>query len=190
MKASRLLVLAAVVAALGGGCHTLTEELPSQPSTGGGLPPIPHLPPPSPVPVPIPVPEEPSGGPPIQAPPPTSGDPGGDPGGQIPNNFNPVARVGLKVYFVECGGVEVPGSENATSVQVGCRIHFDCTPRDAFNHPTQSQGAPNWTFNGPVSAGNVHDFTPTVTALSAGGLTAFVTIDGVTSDTLHVQLHN
>ena len=79
---------------------------------------------------------------------------------------------------------------DAADVQVGCRIHFDCTPKDAANDPTQAHNPPTWTFNGPVSAGNVHDFTPTVTAQSPGNLTAYVTIDGVTSNTLNVSIHN
>jgi hypothetical protein len=174
-----------------GGCQTLTEELPSQPTSG--LPSIPVLPPVVVVPVPIPTPEAPSGGPvtPPTTPttPPTGGNPG-DPGGQIPNNTNPVARVGVKVYFVECNGQQVPGSENATEAQVGCRIHFDCTPRDANNQPTQSRGLPTWTFNGPVSVGNVNDFTPTVTAQSPGNLSAYAVIDGVQSTTLNVRIFN
>jgi len=189
MKATRLL-LCAVVAASVGGCQTLTEELPSQSTSGSsGLPQIP-APPIVVVPIPIPVPQPPQGGggtPPSQ---PDPEPPSGNPNGQIPNNTNPVARVGAKVYFVECGGQQVPGSEGATDVQVGCRIHFDCTPKDAANDPTQAHNPPTWTFNGPVSAGNVHDFTPTVTAQSPGNLTAYVTIDGVTSNTLNVSIHN
>jgi hypothetical protein len=194
MRVSQLFVWAAVVVGMAG-CQTLTEELPSQPT--GNLPSIPVLPPVV-IPVPIPTPEAPSGGPPVA--PPTNPNPnpnptpppngGGNPNGQIPNNTNPVAKVGAKVYFLECGGVQVPGSEFATSAQVGCRIHFDCTPKDAANDPTQAQGAPNWTFNGPVSVGNTNDFTPTVTAQSAGNLTAYVVIDGVTSNTLNVQIYN
>jgi hypothetical protein len=183
MKASRLLVLAVAVTSMGG-CQTLTEELPTQPTAQ--LPSIPVLPPVV-VPVPIPQPQPPSGGgPPPESQPPTSGNPSG----QIPNNTNPVTRVGAKVYFLECGGVQVPGSEFATSAQVGCRIHFDCTPKDINNDPTQAQNPPSWTFNGPVSAGNTSDFTPTVTAQSAGNLTAYVVIDGVTSNTLNVQIYN
>jgi hypothetical protein len=185
MKASQLLVLAVAVASLGG-CQTLTEELPTQPTAQ--LPSIPVLPPVV-VPVPIPTPGTPS----APLPPPSNEVPppsGGNPSGQIPNNTNPVARVGAKVYFVECNGQQVPGSEQATSAQVGCRIHFDCTPKDINNNPTQAQNPPNWTFNGPVSVGNTADFTPTVTAQSAGNLTAWVVIDGVTSNTLNVQLYN
>jgi hypothetical protein len=153
------------------------------------------VPPPVAVPIPIPVPEAPSGAP-QPVPPPSNTNPnnppptGGNPSGQIPNNTAPVARVGVRVYFLECGGQQVPNSEGATQAQVGCRIHFDCTPRDANNQPTQSSGLPTWTFNGPVSVGNVNDFTPTVTAQSAGNLTAYAVIDGITSSTLNVQIVN
>ena len=183
MKVTRLLLCAAVAASLGG-CQTLTEELPSEPTSGLPIPPPPII---IPVPVPIPQPQPGGGGPPQpEPPPPTSGNPGG----QIPNNTNPVTKVGAKVYFLECGGQQVPGSEFATSAQVGCRIHFDCTPKDANNNPTQSQGLPTWHFDGPVNAGNIHDWTPTVTATSTGNLTAYVVIDGVTSNTLGVNIHN
>jgi hypothetical protein len=186
MRASHAFALAAAVLMMGG-CQTLTEELPSQPNIG--LPPIPT--PIVVVPVPIPVPEAPSGG----APPPSSQEPppsSGNPSGQIPNNTNRVTKVGAKVYFLECGGVQVPGSEFATSAQVGCRIHFDCTPKDANNDPTQAQGAPNWSFSpgSLVNVGNVNDFTPTATAREAGNLTVYVVIDGVTSNTLNIQIYN
>lgn len=187
MRVSRLYVLLAAVLTLGG-CQTLTEELP----TAAAPPPvqIPVLPPPV-VPVPIPPPEQP--GAPLPPPPsdPTGGAPGAPPG-QIPDNTNPVTKVGAKVFFVECDGQMVPGSEFATSVQVGCRIHFDCTPKDQFNNPTQAQSPPNWTFSpgSLVSGGNPNDFTPTTTAVNTGNLTAYVVIDGVTSNTLNIELYN
>jgi hypothetical protein len=180
-------VLAAVVLSLGG-CQTLTEELPTQVEP----PPvqIPVLPPPV-VPIPIPPPEQP--GTPVPPPPsdPTGGAPGAPPG-QIPDNTNPVTKVGAKVFFLECDGVMVPDSEFATSAQVGCRIHFDCTPKDQFNNPTQAKSPPNWTFSpgSLVAGGNPSDFTPTPTAVSAGNLTAYVVIDGVTSNTLNINLYN
>jgi hypothetical protein len=173
-----------------GGCQTLTEELPSAPTT----PPvqIPVLPP---IVNPGPIPDVPSGGGGPEPPPPTSDPappPNGGPPGQIPNNFNPVTKVGAKVYFLECDGQQVPDSEFATSAQVGCRIHFDCTPKDANNNPTQSQSAPQWSFSpgGLVAVGNPNDFTPTVTAKAAGDLTVSVVIDGVTSNTLSINLYN
>jgi hypothetical protein len=197
MRANRAFALIALVGLIGltmGGCQTLTEELPAAPTT----PPvqIPVLPPivaPGPIPD-VPAPGGGGGAPPPPptsnpAPPPTGG---GGPPGQIPNNFNPVTKVGAKVFFLECGGVMVPDSEFATSVQVGCRIHFDCTPKDANNNPTQAQSAPNWSFSpgGLVSGGNPNDFTPTVTASSTGDLSASVVIDGVTSNTLSINIYN
>jgi hypothetical protein len=191
MRAYRAFALVGVIGLTMGGCQTLTEELPSAPTT----PPvqIPVLPP---IVNPGPIPDVPTGGGGEQPPP--SGDPapppegGGGPPGQIPNNFNPVTKVGAKVYFLECDGQQVPESEFATSAQVGCRIHFDCTPKDANNNPTQSQGAPQWSFSpgGLVAVGNPNDFTPTVTAKAAGDLTAYVVIDGVTSNTLSINIYN
>ena len=191
MRAGRPFALIALVVWTMGGCQTLTEELPSAPTT----PPvqIPVLPP---IVNPGPIPDVPSGGggaplpPPPEPGPPPPGN--GGPPGQIPNNFNPVTKVGAKVYFLECDGQMVPDSEFATSAQVGCRIHFDCTPKDAANNPTQSQGAPQWSFSpgSLVAVGNPNDFTPTVTAKSAGDLTAYVVIDGVTSNTLSINIYN
>jgi hypothetical protein len=182
VRVSRPFMLVAAVLTLGG-CQTLTEELPTQPEP----PPvqIPVLPPPV-VPIPIPPPEQPSN----PAPPPS--DPtGGGPPGQLPDNTNPVAKVGAKVFFVECDGVMVPDSEFATSVQVGCRIHFDCTPKDQFNDPTQAKSAPNWSFSPGdlLAGGNPNDFTPTPTVVGAGNLTVYVVIDGVTSNTLNISTY-
>jgi hypothetical protein len=190
VRVSGAVVLTACV--LLAGCQTLTEELPSQTSSTGV--PIPH-PPIVVVPVPIPDPEAPTGPPVVPPsetqpvdPPPTSGGPPG----QIPNNTNPVTKVGAKVFFIECDGQQVPDSEFATKAQVGCRIHFDCTPKDANNNPTQAQSSPTWTFSpgGLVQIGNVNDFTPAPTAVKAGNLTAYVVIDGVTSNSLNIELYD
>lgn len=197
MRVTRAFALIATVGLTLGGCQTLTEELPAKPSN----PPvqIPVLPPIVPPPV---IPDVPTGGggapppPPSSEPAPDPGTPpptgGGGPPGQIPNNTSPVTKVGAKVYFLECDGQQVPESEFATSAQVGCRIHFDCTPKDANNNPTQSQGYPEWSFSpgGLVDVGNVNDFTPTATAKATGNLTVSVTIDGVTSNTLNINLYN
>lgn len=189
MKVRRALALIAVVGLTMGGCQTLTEELPSAPPP----PPTAQIPVLPPIVNPGPIPDVPSGG----APPPTSGPapeepPPGGGEGDIPNNTNPVAKVGAKVYFLECDGQQVPDSGYATSAQVGCRIHFDCTPKDANNNPTQTQGSPQWSFSPDsiVSIGNPNEFTPTVTAKAAGTLTAYVVIDGVTSNTLSIDLYN
>ena len=76
-------------------------------------------------------------------------------------------KLGVKVFFVECNGAMVPGSEHATSAQVGCRIHFDSTPKDAEQRPTRSRGTPSWSFNNMslIKIGKTVDFTPTVTAV-------------------------
>ena len=192
VKASHLLLLAVVVVGTGG-CQTLTEELPTQ-APAVGLPPMPVLPPVV-QPVPIPQPQPPSGGGGGAPPPPPSNQlppSGGAPPGQVPNNNSPVTKVGAKVYFLECNGQEVPGSEFATQAQLGCRIHFDCTPKDINNNPTQAQGFPSWSFSpgGLVSGGNPSDFTPTVTASGTGNLTAFVVIDGVRSNDVNIQIVN
>jgi hypothetical protein len=189
MTAFRAVASIALVGLVMGGCQTLTEELPAAPT-----PPtvqIPVLPPivaPGPIPDVPPAPPTGGGAPPL---PPTS-DPAPPPPGQVPNNSNPVTKVGAKVFFLECDGQMVPGSEFATSAQVGCRIHFDCTPKDAKNNPTQSKSPPQWSFSpgNLVEGGNPNDFTPTVTAKSAGNLTAYVVIDGVTSNSLNINLYN
>jgi len=189
VRVSQAFVLTAVGLVMGG-CQKLTEELPGQPTSGV---PIPAPPPVIVVPVPIPVPETPTGGGPV---PPSNTEPnpptGGGPPGQIPNNTSPVVKVGAKVFFVECNGQMVPNSEFATEAQVGCRIHFDCTPKDANNNPTQAQSPPTWTFSpgGLVGVGNVNDFTPTAGVQAAGDLTAYVVIDGVTSNSLNIRLYN
>jgi hypothetical protein len=192
MTAFRAVASIALVGLVIGGCQTLTEELPAAPT-----PPTVQIPvlPPIVAPGPIPdVPPPPSGGggapPPL---PPTSNPappPGGGPPGQ--NNGNPVTKVGAKVFFLECDGQMVPGSEFATSAQVGCRIHFDCTPKDAKNNPTQAKSAPQWSFSpgSLVEGGNPNDYTPTVTAKSPGNLTAYVVIDGVTSNSLNINIYN
>jgi hypothetical protein len=197
VRVTRAFALFATVGLTLGGCQTLTEELPAKPSN----PPvqIPVLPPIVP---PANIPDVPTGGGGAPPPPPTSEpapDPaappppgGGGPPGQVPNNTSPVTKVGAKVYFLECGGQQVPDSEFATSAQVGCRIHFDCTPKDANNNPTQSQGYPEWVFSpgSLVDVGNVNDFTPTAGAKSAGELSVYVVIDGVTSNTINISLYN
>jgi hypothetical protein len=196
VRVTRAFALVAMVGLTLGGCQTVTEELPAKPSN----PPvqIPVLPIIVPPPVIPDVPTEGGGAPPppVSEPAPDPGAPpptgGGGPPGQIPNNTSPVTKVGAKVYFLECDGQQVPGSEFATSAQVGCRIHFDCTPKDANNNPTQSQGYPEWSFSpgSLVDVGNPSDFTPTATGKAAGELSVWVTIDGVTSNTLSISLYN
>jgi hypothetical protein len=133
--------------------------------------PIPAAPRPSPTPTPD-LPEDPPSG--------------GTPGDDIPDNTNPVARVEARIYFIECGGVAVPGVE----APVGCRIHLDVTAKDQQGKPTRAKGGPQWTFSNPgiISVSSEADYTPTLTALAPGAVTAACTIDGVTSPPFTILL--
>lgn len=97
--------------------------------------------------------------------------------------------MGVKVFFVECDGVEVPGSENASEAAVGCRLHMDCTTRDGGNQPTRAKGQPSWYLSNPnlVAGGQRTDYTPVFTIQRAGALTLSVEIDGVRSNEVTVR---
>ena len=195
----RRILLSLVVVTLGVGCHTITEELPARPSpilVNGG---VPLAPPPAPV-IVIPAPsapvpevvERPS------APAPSNPTPGGGGGGvgpddQIVNNTNTPVRLGAKVFFIECGGREIPGSEGATEAQIGCRVHFDVTPKDAANAHTRVRETPRWTFSPAGIAGGVSgktQFTPTIAATGSGTLTAYCEADGLRSNDVRITFHN
>jgi hypothetical protein len=189
----RRILMAFVVVVMGVACHTITEELPSRPdpiSTGGG----PTLtPPPAPViviPVPAPTPvvvDQPSN------PAPSNPGGGGGGGGNVPANTNPAVRLGAKVFFVECNGREIPGSEGATQAQIGCRIHYDVTPKDANNAHTQVRQTPRWTFSPAGIAGGVGEkveYTPTIAATGGGTLTAYCEADGIRSNDVRITFHN
>lgn len=176
-----------------GGCHTITEDLPTRPSqTGGNLPTIPLPVVVTPVQLPVPTTPAPSATPnpapnnPAPAPNPTS-----TPNPESTNSTAPVVKVGAKVYFIECGGVAVPNSQGATSTDVGCRIHLDATPKDASNAPTQPRGGPSWTFSDPslISTSDANEYTPTVTAKARGTLSTYCTIDGVQSNTVTIKIN-
>jgi hypothetical protein len=199
----RRILLALIVVTVGVACHTITEELPSRPDpivAGGGQP---LAPPPAPViviPVPAPTPvvvEQPAAPNPAPNNPPPGGGGGGggggNPSGQIPTNTNPAVRLGAKVFFVECNGREIPGSEGSTQAQIGCRIHYDVTPKDAQNQHTQVREIPRWTFSPANIAGGVGgktQFTPTVSATGPGTLTAYCEADGVRSNDVRITFHN
>jgi hypothetical protein len=189
----RRILLTLVVAALAAGCHTITEELPARPDPiviNNGAP---LVPPSAPV-VVIPAPTAPTPEvverPPDAAPNPNNGGGGGGGGGdQITDNTNPPVRLGAKVFFVECNGREIPGSEGSTEAPVGCRVHFDVTPKDAQNVHTRVRETPRWTFS-PASIaggiGNRTEFTATVPATGAGTLTAYCEADGLRSNNVNI----
>jgi hypothetical protein len=109
-----------------------------------------------------------------------------------PNNNSATVRIGAKVFFVERNGQILPESEHATSVQVGDRIHFDATAKDAQNLPTTTQGPPRWTFSnqGIINvSGSPNDWTPVAIARSGGSFQAYVEADGVRSNTLTISIN-
>jgi hypothetical protein len=181
--------------ALGGlaACQTITEEMPvrSTPVSTNNPVPVVVVPIPIPVAAPTPQPTTPEPAPnnpnPRPAPTPNNNNNNND---FIPNNNSPVTKLGAKVFFLECNGAMVPGSELATETQVGCRIHFDCTPKDSSNSPTRSRGTPSWSFNntGLIKVGKTQDFTPTVTAVKPGTLVAWAEVDGVRSNDVRINI--
>jgi hypothetical protein len=99
-------------------------------------------------------------------------------------------RVGAKVFFVECGGGMVPGSERTTEVELGCRIHYDCQGKNAGNEPVDPRNTPSWTFE-PASAvrvNNTNDFTPTALTKERGVVCAYAVMDGVKSNDVCVNV--
>ena len=195
MRIAALGVLGLLVVA----CTTITEELPTRPNPtdGAGNKPVPV--PVVVVPVPVPAPAAPApapapnpGNPSNPANPPQPADPGD--GGippDIPDNTNPVAKLGAKVYFVECDGVPVPGSEGGNEAQVGCRVHLDVTPKDANNKPTRVKNTPEWTFDNMsiISlSSSTTGFNPTFIAKAPGTVTASCEADGVRSNDVNIRL--
>jgi len=179
-------------------CTTITEELPTRPNptdvSGNKPAPVPVVV----VPVPVPTPAAPAPAPnapadpsnPNQNPPPPS-DPGdGGIAPDIPDNTNPVAKLGAKVYFIECNGAEIPGSGGATEAQVGCRVHLDVTPKDANNKPTQVKHTPEWTFSNMaiISIPSTTGFNPAFVAKAPGTVTAYAEADGVRSNDVTIRL--
>ncbi len=172
------IAIVAVLASVSAGCHTITEDLPARPTQivvgGPGTMPVIVVPAPAPT------------TPPSNTTPAPRADPTPDPGGGEPpvTNRSPVAKLNAHVYFIECNGAPVPGSSAATTAPVGCRVHFDCTARDAKNDPTVPNGTPRWTYGNPgiVSGGN-SGFNPVVIATGGGCTDYYAEVDGVRSST-------
>lgn len=94
-----------------------------------------------------------------------------------------VDSVSLSVYFVECNGERIPGSKDLTQVPVGCRIHFNATPRDGIGAPTCSRTWPIWQV-GPeelVGGNGGQTFTPAYTTKAPGVMSARCVVDSVRS---------
>jgi len=183
-------------------CTTITEQLPTRPDPVGGQNPAPL--PVVVVPIPVPTPANPAPAPNPNPAPTNPGNPAPtpqqppDPGGggaippDIPDNTNPVVKLFAKVYFVECGGAEVPGSGGASEASVGCRIHLDVTPKDSNNKPTRTRGTPQWSFSdmGIISVSSTSGFNPTFIARAAGTVTMYCEVDGIRSNDVTIRLRN
>jgi hypothetical protein len=185
----RVLAGVAMIAASLTACQTITEEMPTR--ANPVLNPVQVVV----VPVPIPTPNTPGPGPTDPNPVPNPGpnpapNPAPNPGGNVPSNTNPVVKLGAKVFFLECNGAMIPGSENATETNVGCRIHYDCTPKDSTNTHTRARGTPEWSFNdlSLIKVGNTVGYTPTATAKKAGKLVAWAVVDGVRSNDVVIHI--
>ena len=188
---SSLLAASLLVAA---GCKTITEELPTSASTPTGGSPVVNVPVPVLVtPVVLPQPQSPAPAPNPGAPAPGAtpvpeGQGDGD-GPDIPNNTNPVARVQIKVFFVECNGAEVPGTGSATTAPVGCRVHLDATPKDAGGKPTQAKTTPQWSYSdkSTFDVGGNSSFNPVLTVKNTGSTSIVCTIDGIPSNEIGIR---
>src|SRR5262245_29212899 len=188
---------AIVVAAMAiGGCHTITEELPTKPSNTG-QPPVVTVPVPVVVtPVEIPTPKTPAPSTPSN-PNPTPNDPGGEnptpdgDGPDIPDNDNPVAKLVAKVFFVECGGAAIPNSGGASEAPVGCRVHLDVTPKDAGGRPTRAKHDPRWQYSNPglFDEGDNSAYNETLTVKAPGSQAAQAFVDGVASNVVSIRFN-
>jgi hypothetical protein len=175
------------------GCQTIREELPTAStsntsSSSGNVTAIPVVV----VPVPVPVPTT---GPELPATPSTPSNPNPNPtprpapGPVNPGNSSATVKIGAKVYFIERNGQTLP---EGSDVQVGDRIHFDATAKDAQNLPTTTHGAPHWTFTnqGIINVtSSPNDWTPVAIAKHGGSFQAYVEADGVRSNTVNVTIH-
>ena len=187
---SALIIVGALVVP---GCQKIVEELPARPTPISSTVPIPVIVVPVPVPAPAnPQPTQPAPAQPPAAPaPPSQPKPPKEPAPPPPpGGGGPLVRVGAKVFFVECGGGPIPGSEHSTEVDLGCRIHYDCQGKDVDNQPINPRNTPSWTFEPAslVRVNNTNDFTPTATTRARGQLCAYAVMDGVKSNNVCVNI--
>jgi len=108
----------------------------------------------------------------------------------IHDSDHSVDSVSLAIYFLECNGERIPGSKDMTQVPVGCRIHFNATPRDGIGAPTCSRTWPIWQV-GPeelVGGNGGQTFTPAYTTKAPGQMAARCIVDGVRSGWIVLQI--
>ena len=106
----------------------------------------------------------------------------------VPDNTNAVDHVHLVVTFLECapGEVTVPG--HVDSAAVGCRVHYDATPKDKSGRHTRSY-LHEWSTAGPAQFGGLGSMTPTAKGTSPGLVTMRVYVDGVWSNVVNVTFY-
>jgi hypothetical protein len=180
----KLLVLALSAGVFLIGCHTITEEIPTQPTTPISVPipvvtvaPVPApTPGGTPAPTPAPTPSTPAPTPTPAATPP----PGDDIPPNIPPNSNPVARVLIEVRWIICDGAIVPNSHNVFNAKVGCSFYMDVTPKDSSGQHTQARTDPVWSFDSSVFSYRANSpYNPVLTGLRVAWLDVTCTIDGI-----------
>ena len=165
------------------GCHSISEDTPSNPAgsplaitlpTNG-----PTGPAPSPGPQPTPTPQATPTPAPTPAPTPQP----------TPEAGGPVAKARIKVIFVVCNNQGLPNSEDATDAAIGCKVHMDLNLKDAYNNPTDPRETPEWHYSNRWSFDIVDNnwWGPVLRVTDRGSVTISVTVDGVESNdyTLH-----
>jgi hypothetical protein len=144
------------------------------------LPPLnlPVIPPSGPIPTPAPSPT------PVPSP-----TPGPSPS-PTPPVAGPVAKAHVGVMFVVCDNQGLPNSQDATNVQVGCKVHMELGLKDAQNRQTDAIGPINWHFSNLSLVNVVPDSeSPILKVLNPGDLTVWVTTDGVRSNDYNLHFY-
>jgi hypothetical protein len=165
VRMSTVAVLAAILAACGGGS-------PSTPVVVATPTPIP-----TPVPTPVPTPEpEPEGEPPV-------------------DKTTPPVRITARLYVVEDPNGRVydykSTKEGTPIIPLGYKFRVDITAKDKKNKETMGTGHPEWIYN-PENLIDVdslaNEFQPRLRASKAGTFSVYATLDKIESNTITVIL--
>jgi hypothetical protein len=94
------------------------------------------------------------------------------------------------VYFVECDGQVPPGTQNATSARVGCRVHLDATTKDAAGEHTY-RTSPSWVFSNPgmIDVGNRNSWNPAFTGKGRHYQQIYAEADGVRCNAFGIDIY-
>jgi hypothetical protein len=107
-------------------------------------------------------------------------------------NTNPVARLTLRVYFVEDGEGNVTTLGVQDVIPLGYLIHIDAVPKDAEGRETLGRGdAVRFSFGGDtdsVTIGGNHPFQRKLRVLDQGVVTAEGQLERVRSNNLRLKL--